>query len=326
MNVKFARYNNGMKYLPGTLALRKFYDGLPPVFREWALGDKRKPYLIRAPHYHNGSAGVRVLHLLCHYLNKRGERAYVIADRADALNPKLLTPWVKPTKAKRMARYGAIVVYPEIDLGNPFGAINVARYVLNRPGLLGGEEIYAQSEQVFVYSQVMVQFVRNPIRGLLFLPSMESDIFNLEPLVERDLITYYVGKKGKYRNGFVDRSAPSVVEITSSPHYPETRPELAALFRRSKVFYCFDMLSIIASEARLCGCPVVLIPDEHFSKEQIAEQELGFEGITYENTPAAIEAARRQVHITQKRYANVLACFEQQLSDFINITQRAALG
>ena len=37
----------------------------------------RRPYYIEAPPYRRTSAGIKVLHLLCHALNRIGEDAYV---------------------------------------------------------------------------------------------------------------------------------------------------------------------------------------------------------------------------------------------------------
>ncbi len=308
--------------MPHKLQIKALWEDLPDVVRRWALRSDRKPYLIKAPPWGNGSAGTRVLHLLCHRLNQAGEHAYIIIDHPRHLNKNLFTPFVREPWARMMALCGAIVVYPEREHGNAFHAKTVVRYVLNRPGLLGGDSIYDERELVFVYSAVLSKFVQNSLKGLLFLPSIEPEIFHARQQEERDLITFYVGK-GQYREGVVDRGSSGVVEITKVPQCPETREELAELFRRSRVFYCFDMLSITASEARLCGCPVVLFPDQHYSKEQIAEQELGFEGITFENSDSAIEEARRYVHVVQERYAAVTARFKEQLADFIEMTQGA---
>jgi hypothetical protein len=96
----------------------------------------RRPYYIDAPAYRRTSAGIRVMHLLCHALNSIGEEAYVYPTET---NPTLNTPLVTPEISARHKAAGRepIVVYPEVVPGNPRKAASVVRYVLNRAGLLG---------------------------------------------------------------------------------------------------------------------------------------------------------------------------------------------
>ena len=48
---------------------------------------RRHPYYIVAPGWTRTSAGIRVLHRLCHALNEAGERAFVLRALARCLRP-----------------------------------------------------------------------------------------------------------------------------------------------------------------------------------------------------------------------------------------------
>ena len=84
----------------------------------------RRPYYIDAPAYRRTSAGIRVMHLLCHALNSIGEEAYVYPTET---NPTLNTPLVTPEISARHKAAGRepIVIYPEVVPGNPRRAASV---------------------------------------------------------------------------------------------------------------------------------------------------------------------------------------------------------
>ena len=110
----------------------------------------RRPYYIETPPYRRSSAGIRVMHMLCHVLNRLGEEAYVFTSE---VNPDLNTPTVTEDVVRRHLQAGRepIVVYPEIVSGNPRRAKSVVRYVLNVPGLIGGDKTFADTELIYAY-------------------------------------------------------------------------------------------------------------------------------------------------------------------------------
>lgn len=89
-----------------------------------------QPYYIHAPAYDEGSPDARLLHLLCHALNLRGEEAYVTSESDPGLRTPRLTQ--QSVDAHLKAGRKAIVVYPGSTSGNPLMAASVVRFLLSQ--------------------------------------------------------------------------------------------------------------------------------------------------------------------------------------------------
>ncbi|MBA4318552.1 MAG: hypothetical protein C0412_09135 [Flavobacterium sp.] len=281
----------------------------------YLFSDNIKPgYVICAPDYTENSAGIRCLYMLCDLLNKQGYDSYIAYSNhtTNLLN----APLISISSARKKVRIeNYIAVYPEIIIGNPLGARKVVRWVLNKPGFLGGDEVYNEEECVFVYSKFYVPYVKNKIDGMLFMPTIDENIFhnNKNTANTRSLQCYYVGKSS-YINGYFDKN--KVFEITrTTPH----KKDLGKLFRSSNLLYCFDNCTALIFEAILCGCPVVIIPDGNFKKSDFEKSELGVFGVAM--GIEELDFARQTVDCFSDHYKTVKQEFEKQFLDFINITQ-----
>lgn len=196
-----------------------------------------RPYLVWTTDYRHHAGGEKVLHRLCHELNLVGQEAYVSAA---VTNPEWQTPHADPP----LDGDDWIAVYPEVVSSNPFGAPHVARWVLNVPGKLGGDTAYDPAEVVFSWSRA---FLDAPI---LHLPAIETDIYVDRHLPRRGRL-YYVGKGAR-------RKMRTATEITKAMR--ADRAKLADALNRAAVLYCFDEQTAMTQIARLCGCPVVIVP------------------------------------------------------------------
>lgn len=136
-----------------------------------------------------------------------------------------------------------VVIYPEIIIGNPLGAKNVVRWLLNVPGVCGGDGIFDDHDLIFSYHHT---FHWPKLDGYLFINNIEGDLTDFGLPRTHDCIWYYKSKSNRIQlNG---------IEITSQ--WPETKRELIDLLQRCKTFYSYDTVSCLPLEAKLCGCEV----------------------------------------------------------------------
>jgi hypothetical protein len=274
-------------------------------------------YLIVAPPYVSSSAGIHGMYRWCDELNRRDFPSYIVGS--DRTAPAMNAPLIGWSDAKNLCKQGYIAIYPETVTGNPLHARNVVRWVANRPGLLGGEEVYDESELVFYHAEQYVPYIRNRIAGKFYIPTIDESLFFCTDgdLSKRSLECFYVGKS-QWKDGFFDRS--KVFEITRDM---PLKKELGKLLRASRVLYNFDNSTILTYEAILCGCPVVIIPDGTQTREDYERSELGMEGIAW--GPEEQDRVKVDAPGLHRRYQQVKREFIQQLDDFITITQRHAL-
>ncbi|MGD1824085.1 Glycosyl transferase family 2 [Chromobacterium violaceum] len=282
----------------------------------------RRPYYILTPRYTRISNGIRALHLLCHYLNKLGEEAYVLTRETD---PELTTPLLSKEIVNRHKSVNRvpIIVYPEVIHGNPMNGSSVVRYVLNHIGLLGGPQRYDKSDMLVYWAAEYVDPARDADPSIILIPTVDTKIFNNENNPqdqERSEVLIYPGRYEQAREEFPSLFKDATVITQEWPHSHE---ELAALLRRGKVLYCFANSSIV-SEALLCGCPIVFKETPFTARpDGVPGINLAFllPGVTGKDTPEAIEEARKAVAEYQKIYLQQLVDLPVQLRNFIEKSQ-----
>ena len=279
----------------------------------------QRPYYIEAPAYRRNSAGIRVMHMLCHLLNRYGQDAYIYPT--PTTNPLWHTPILTQSLLEQHQRADRkpITIYPEVVSGNPRDAGSVVRYLLNKPGFLGGDTHFPGSDLIYGYTQHLLPPEEDPAH-VLFMPPIDSSIFHNEnnPLDHRRqgwLI--YPGRYPDALQQYKDLASQCTI-ITSE--WPATPHDMAELFRRSERIYCFTSTAI-ATEAILCGCPAIVLPSPIFDGTPLGIEELGTHGLAFTNTPEAIAAAIAQLPTAQKTYQDTENRFWDQLEIFIQKTQ-----
>lgn len=287
-----------------------------PVSRLYAA--PRRPYYIEAPPYRRTSSGIRVLHMLCHALNLMGEEAYVTTT---VTQPSLRTPSLTEEIVRRHEALGLnpIVVYPEVVAGNPRRGASVVRYLLNRPGLLGGSADLDPTELIYGYGeQVLPSHVDR--ENVLFIPHMDLTIFNNQdnPLdSRRSGSLLYVGRYHEALKLYPELVANTVL-ITHD--WPESHEELAALFRRSASLHCFESTGV-ALEAAICGCPTIIHFSPYFNGTMVAEKEHGKYGIAFGDSPDEVAFAHATAARMWDSYKDAEKGFWHSLSRFVEKTQ-----
>ena len=287
----------------------------------------RHAYYVVAPHYVRTSAGIKAMHILCHELNRIGERAFMIvwpfARRYAPTHPGFDTPLLTADLVRKDYERGLtpITVYPETIPGNIFGAPFVVRYVMNFPGLLGGTRRFAAGEMLLGYSRVLAEAAGVP-DNVLFIPASDTEVFTPEPRVPRAGTCFFAGKYKYFLGGKLLPATANSTEITRDREDSQTPAQIADLFRRSEFFYCYEN-SALAIEAVLCECPVVFLPNRHFSRI-IAEHELGRDGYAWGASAEELERARTTVVQGRANYLKSFDVFREQLRTFVAASQARA--
>ncbi len=285
----------------------------------------RHPYYFFGPGYSRSSAGIRAFHLLIHWLNKLGERAFFVPDLAAPVDvwtsPDLLTPILTRHifEYHRQCDVAPIVIYPEVLAGNPLQAETVVRYFGNFPGALGGPAQFDASDILFCYSRLLASHVGFP-ENILTPPVIDTRIFNpgARPVERRGFCAYF-GKYVDYHKATPFGLPDNCTIITRSSPTPA---EMADIFRRSEALYCFENTAA-ALEATLCGCPVICMPNEHL-KELISSEEFGRDGVAWGDTADEVARARATIGNVFGNYQKTIPRFFAQLERFVSVTQERA--
>ncbi len=289
------------------------------------------PFYIVAPPYVRISAGVRVLHLLCHSLNRLGHTAYLLMYpampwRAHQICADLMTPVLTHDVAKSHFERGLspIMVYPETVAGNPFGSPCIVRYVLNFPGLLGGNKVYADDELCFSYGEVLAAHTRNPT-NILFLPAIDTrNYYPPSGGQKRSGTCFYADKYQVAHKGKLFDITKDSIEITRDKPDSQTPQQIAELFRKSELFYVYENTAL-AIEAVLCGCPVVFLPNEHLT-DMIALKEIGNDGYAWGADPIEIARAKATVAQGAQNYLKSYTAYWEDLDKFIKQSKAHVAG
>jgi hypothetical protein len=258
---------------------------------------KKIPYLIVTPPYVCYSAGVRMLHALCHHLNESGYDAYVCSN---CINLEWNEKSYFPLEENTHIIDNWIVVYPGTVPGNPYHGKTVVRYILGPPGIFCGDKVYDPSEILFTCNgETLRQYVPSDDH-VLCIPLIE-DFFKDEGL-PREGGCFYVGKgwnipripetevppliTGMETEFLIEILGKGMTEIRGMD-----REMVAHTLKTSTILYTYDNFSLIIEEAKKCGCPVVIVGEE----------------------------------ISKVSYDEFTKDFEKQLANFIRITQSEAL-
>lgn len=278
------------------------------------------PYYILAPGYRESSSGIATLHYLCHALNLLGQEAYLVGKTRtkQGLRAPLLDEESKQEHGARIP----IAIYPEIVEGNPLNTKVVVRYIMNKPGLLDGNDICAGPDDLFFYFHEMHHDGEMPFDGLLTFPVINKNLFHHpEEEVERKRSYLYLNR---HPRSDVDFSLlPDDIEILSM-ETPLPLEELARIFQNAAVLYSYE-ISATCTMAILCGCPVLYIRGSEHSKLLDARKtDIGPNGWAWIDDPNGLEHARTTTLKAYGKYCERFSRFWKQLSEFIALTQERA--
>ena len=287
------------------------------------------PYYIVAPSYSQQSAGIKVLHYLCHHLNILGYPAFLVPENNSfPSNPNLVTPImdVRMFQIHRQHNLTPIVIYSDVINRNKLNATCFVNYLLHYPGFLSQDKSFEFSDLIFTYSQRISNYVANANlkSKILFMPIVDTSIFYPPSNNnKRSGMIYYASK---YKNNFKEKTfeiTDNATEITGGLPDSPSIIEVANLLRNAEVFATYEDTSLI-TEAILCGCPVLLIKNKYFDGNLIASYELGQKACFTEYSDENLEIAKSQINQAQQDFYSSIEVFKSHLKVFIEDTQNYA--
>ena len=215
-------------------------------------------FIIWAPGFNPAYGGVIALHKLAHNLSLLGENSYLYTDR---INPRWRAGMLPSDLPVVTDLDKTIVIYPEIVVGNPLNAKHVVRWVLNTPGVCGGDGIFGDDDLIFKFQEYFSVDEKYKVSGMLTALDVDFDTFaNRDGPREGECFMVYKGKDKPLNQ----HRADSMCLDAYRGHFGL----LADIFNSKEMFISYDHASFVIVQAALCGCLPVVIPDGIHSKEE----------------------------------------------------------
>ena len=245
------------------------------------------PIYIYAPSFVNWSAGIKVLYLLCQELNKIGVSAWIalhgpIPDKMEYLGPVLNQEIIDQHAANNLK---TIAIYTESVIGNPLNAAMTVRWILNYPGLLGGQK-YFKDDFLMAYTENLAKASKssnpNALIEVLYLPALNlKEMLEAKELALKNPEKYSLIYAHKFRalGGRITPVHHRTIEITRVEKNSTKRQETLRLIAGAEQVYVYENTTVI-TEAQILGIPVRCISNKWFD-QIIAEVELGTSGIVW---------------------------------------------
>jgi hypothetical protein len=218
-------------------------------------------FVIYTYDYSPGIGGVKVMHKLCDMLNSNGFEAYLMPINMQAdfytcsdYNTPLITEEVFNNLDQ------AVVIYPEGIQGNPLNAKNVVRWILG-PFDTQAAETYSKDDLVYWYMDYYYSDYLGQKENQLFISEFHSDIFT------------NVGYERKDSCYTIRKANPTTLTHPENSFFIPFEAAgdltgLANLFNRTEKFYCYDNYTFLFTQAAMCGCISVVVPDGTKTKEE----------------------------------------------------------
>ena len=163
-----------------------------------------------------------------------------------------------------------VVIYAENEQGNPLEGKHIARWIMMNPKKELGYVKYSSDEHLFLYNDFYTvnEIFKGQIKGVLTSIDMTT---HLQIYINRNLERNggaYIIRKGinkphnQHPKDFI-RVDDLLVKLSDE--------EKAQYFNSIKTFISYDTSTFLAVQAALCGCEVIVIPDDsgEFSQENL---------------------------------------------------------
>ncbi len=253
-------------------------------------------FIIIAPGYDDNAGGIVVLHQLCDRLNLLGHESYLWPFFKPALNctNPFKTIYLFIKYFRKQIKYGfkknyrlntptanyadlegAVIVYPEVVVGNPLRAKNVVRWLLHKPGFNNGGKInFGTNDLFFYYDKAFDDSRYNKYsNNHLHIISQRSDVYKITNPDTREG-TCYLLRKGYKRE--IEHNITNSILIDKLSH-----KDTAKVFNQVQYCISYDTYTMYHIYAVMCGCIPIVIPEKGITKEQWQPNEENRYGIAY---------------------------------------------
>lgn len=150
-----------------------------------------------------------------------------------------------------------VVIYPEIIKQNPLNAKHVVRWVLND---VNAELRFSQSDHIFKYQDFYEIASAFSSKGRLTVIDLDKHlkIYKNNNTSDRKGGAYLIKKGWMKRRDQHPPDYPCIDKLFMRM----SDEERASYFNQIEVFISYDHMTFICEQAALCGCLVIIIPDD----------------------------------------------------------------
>jgi len=211
-------------------------------------------------------------------------------------------------------RKKTIVIYPEVQYGNPLQAKKIVRWLLYYYKYKNDFNAYGKNDKFIAFRQIFNDNELNPNGDMLKINYFNKQLYYQYNFGERSG-NCYILRKGKNRN--------DIPQKFDGPVYDDnmTQEEFVAILNRCQFCYSYDTQTFFTSIAAVCGCiPVVLMEKGKTEHDYLSPDEKHW-GVAYGNTLEQIEYAIRTrnklLHSLDYKERNI-----EQTENFIKFLER----
>lgn len=184
-----------------------------------------------------------------------------------AMNVPLADPAILPE---------ATVVYPEVTAGNPLAGALVVRWCLNRKGFFENHRSFGEDEIHLYYQNFFADDNRavEP-EQVLRIRWIRRDIYSDLKRPDRR------GACRMIRKGDLYGTTEQATEDAAIGLDGRSHADIADIFNRTELFYCYDPYTMYGYYAALCGCTPVIVPIPGVGEEEWRPNESDRWGLAY---------------------------------------------
>lgn len=172
-----------------------------------------------------------------------------------------------------------VVICGETLKGVPFDAKHVVRWIMNTPGVCGGDGVYSESDHIFQYHPWYPVNEKYKVQGLLTAIDLDHQLktYQNKNLPNRKGGAYLV-RKGRDKN---HNQHPADFVHADPLLEKMTDEEAANFFNSIETFISYDDMTFISVQAALCGCKSIIIPGEDDRSEENLKKINRINGVAY---------------------------------------------